>query len=239
MNNLPRILAIASALLGVACATPATVTPVLRPPEPAASGCPKGTELMQGQCVRRLVSRGGSCPAGWSRVGTRCERGIPADIAQTQPDAPPPDPEAAIPDSRPLRTRPRAAALLISEIKSLESLLSSTRHNTPDRPRLVRRIAEDYAELGARLSTDLTNAPPNRDKLAKLMDASRNMAIKHYQSLLDRHPSYEKLDEVHYYLAVELQLAGDSDGWRAALSALLERYPESSLAEQAQEALEH
>src|SRR5207302_597385 len=41
----------------------------------------------------------------------------------------------------------RGTQLLVVEIQGLESLLSSTPKNSPDRPTLIRRLADSYVEL--------------------------------------------------------------------------------------------
>jgi hypothetical protein len=39
--------------------------------------------------------------------------------------------------------------LLLKELKQLESILQTSPENAPDRPAIIRRLAEGYAELAA------------------------------------------------------------------------------------------
>ena len=48
----------------------------------------------------------------------------------------------------------RIKALLVQELEGLERLLRVTPKNSPDRPRLLRRLAEGYAELAALAARD-------------------------------------------------------------------------------------
>ena len=61
-------------------------------------------------------------------------------------------------DERRNRLAARAAALLVTEIQGLESLFASTPKNAPDRPQLMRRLAEDYVELESAAFRDKTEA---------------------------------------------------------------------------------
>ena len=56
------------------------------------------------------------------------------------------------PEKAPLERQSRK--LLLGEIQRLEALLRVTHPKSPDRPQLVRRIAEDYAELAALAERD-------------------------------------------------------------------------------------
>ncbi len=52
----------------------------------------------------------------------------------------------------------RIRALLIQELEGLERLLRVTPKKSPDRPRLLRRLAEGYAELAALAAREKTVA---------------------------------------------------------------------------------
>jgi hypothetical protein len=52
----------------------------------------------------------------------------------------------------------RIRTLLIQELEGLERLLRVTPKKSPDRPRLLRRLAEGYAELAALAARDKTVA---------------------------------------------------------------------------------
>jgi tetratricopeptide (TPR) repeat protein len=126
------------------------------------------------------------------------------------------------------RRPPRAVALLVVEIQQLESLLQATSAAAPDRPVLLRRLAEDYVEL--------EKAGAN----ASVVDRARKAAIRYYTALVDEyagHPSptfpsavpaeYAQLDEATYYLAYEHERAGDDASARRAYLQLIQRWPAS------------
>jgi hypothetical protein len=59
-------------------------------------------------------------------------------------------------DERRNRLAARSRQLLVTEIQGLESLFSSTPKNAPDRPKLMRRLAEGYVELESAAFRDKT-----------------------------------------------------------------------------------
>jgi TolA-binding protein len=114
-------------------------------------------------------------------------------------------------DIRDLRhLRPRSPALLRTEVQALENLLSATALNSPDRPALLRRIAEDYTELRK------TGEPGASAK-----------AIHRYSELAKTYPTYAQIDEVFYYLALEYELAGDMTNARRNYFELIKNVPAS------------
>jgi tetratricopeptide (TPR) repeat protein len=130
------------------------------------------------------------------------------------------------------RRRPaRARALVVVEIQQLESLFRATSVASPDRPMLLRRLAEDYVEL----EKEAGNAPPIRER-------ARKEAIRYYATLLAEYsgqpsptfpssppPAYAQLDEAAYYLAYEHEQAGDLPNARRAYYELITRSPGSRL----------
>src|SRR5262249_15279902 len=99
-------------------------------------------------------------------------------------------------DTRKGRTTPRQIALVITEIQGIEQLLAATPKTAPDRPQILRRLAESYVELTCGTPSDV-----NRTRKA------RSQAIDRYTLLKNEYPSYPAKDEVLYYLALEYELA--------------------------------
>ena len=110
-------------------------------------------------------------------------------------------------DARPNRNDARARPLLVAEIQWLEGLFDSTPRTAPDRPKLMRRLAEDYVELESAAYRDKVEAETSAgearrkkdDKKAaaskaeaakadKILTAARQAAIKYYAKLKDEHP---------------------------------------------------
>ena len=136
-------------------------------------------------------------------------------VTATEP-APPapthePPPVAAGPDPRDPRPAPRqSAALLRTEAQQLESLLASTAANDPHRADLLFRIATDYVDL-RRLGDPRASAS----------------ARARYDELATSFPNYPKIDEVHYELGLENELAGDLTHARLAYYRLIRDTPQS------------
>ncbi len=117
---------------------------------------------------------------------------------------------AANEDPRPeprFESKPRARALLVSELEALQHLAAATPVTAPDHPQISRRIAEDFVEL--------ERAAKNEGSSEMQINA-RNKAISAYAKLVEDHPDYVQLDEALYELATEYERAGD---WDLALSA--------------------
>jgi TolA-binding protein len=111
---------------------------------------------------------------------------------------------------------PRQIALVITEIQGIEQLLAATSKTAPDRPAILRRLAESYVEL-----TCGTPSDTNRTRKA------RSQAIDRYTLLKNEYPNYPAKDEVLYYLALEYELAGDLKNARSALYDLIRTSPQS------------
>jgi tetratricopeptide (TPR) repeat protein len=154
--------------------------------------------------------------------------------------------QTAFRDARTTRLKARARALLITEISGLESLYGTTRRKSPDRPQLVRRLAEGYVELESAADRDKIQAEVNADdakkaknkpkydharaeasKAKKILDSARQNAIKFYNVMKKDYPNYSKLDEVLYYLAYEYEQAGDLDNARKVYYELIQNSPKS------------
>lgn len=108
------------------------------------------------------------------------------------------------------RAQPRSPALVRTEVRALENLLAATAANAPDRPVLLRRIAEEYAEL----------------RKASEPGAGAK-AIHHYSELVRTYPTYPQIDEAWYYLGLEYELAGDMMNARKTYYELIKSAPSS------------
>jgi TolA-binding protein len=115
---------------------------------------------------------------------------------------------AAQRDERRSRLANKSRQLLITEIQGLERLYSSTPKNAPDRPKLLRRLAEGYVELESAAFRDKTEAGMRADeakrkapktvaahqaeaaKANKILVAARSAAIKHYGSLKNQYSKW-------------------------------------------------
>jgi hypothetical protein len=155
-------------------------------------------------------------------------------------------------DTRKIRLIARARALLITEIEGLGNLFRRTGRRSPDRPQLIRRMAEDYVELETAAVRDKLAAEVNVSdlthrkkattpalcnmvgqcrneaaKAAKIAALARQQAIKYYTLMKDQYPNYSKLDEVLYYLAYEHEQVPDAKMARKVYFELIEKSPKS------------
>lgn len=115
-------------------------------------------------------------------------------------------------------SKPRSRALLVTELQGLEQLASVTPPTAPDRPQILRRIAEDFVEL--------EHAAKNEGNTS-MQIAARNKAISTYAELVQEHPNVPQLDEAIYYLAVEYEHASDFMRARQTYLALIQKMPAS------------
>jgi TolA-binding protein len=123
-------------------------------------------------------------------------------------------PSIAARDPRMASRRPRSRAHTLTEVQGLERLLSTVQKTAPDRPQLLRRIAEDYIEL-ARTSDGSARSD------------ARRKAIDAYETIVNDHASYGQLDEVRYFLGLEHELGGNPTKARAAYYDLIRSHPNS------------
>ncbi len=175
----------------------------------------------------------GGCTGVWS--GTECVRDVTvggvaptATVIAPQSTAPattptPPVPQnvsglARVRDPRASLLRTRALPLLVTEIQQLEALAAATPDTQPDKPQLVRRLAENYVELEASATT------AGRPSIAA---ASQKEAIKYYDLLVARFTAYPMLDEVRYFDALEHERSGDLDGARRRYFEVISQHPTS------------
>jgi len=228
---------------------------VLLSPE-TSSAVEKPADLSS-ECVAPQAKKNiDECPAGPSKFNVEKKRAVafssappPREVKKREDSAKPGDAgtleSTAYRDQRETRLKARARALLITEIQGLERLFKQTKKNSPDRPQLLRRMAEGYVELEAAAvrdeiaedvaATDAKKKGPdevNKHKTAaaqakKIAEAARSSAIKFYAMMKDQYPSYSKLDEVLYYLAYEYEQAKDYQNARKVYFELIEKSPNS------------
>jgi hypothetical protein len=137
--------------------------------------------------------------------------------------------QIAVLDTRTSRVRPRIAALVVTELQQLEMLLKATGPTASDRPMLLRRIAEDYAELEATASppTAPASSPARRTLVAR---ASRG-AVRAYRALVEdpANASYPGGDEAQWYLAWEYARQGELADAQRAVWHLVTEHADSPL----------
>jgi len=171
----------------------------------------------------------------------------PADLKKREQQTKPNQPTLSdVPrDERKSRLQARQRALLVTEIQQTEALFQTTKQNSPDRPQLARRLAEQYVELEAAAFRDKTEAEIKRDDTKKtnpqaagqfqtnanqadaVAKAARKKAIDYYTIILRDYPNYPALDEVLYYLAYEYEQANDYKMARSVYYELINKRPDS------------
>jgi tetratricopeptide (TPR) repeat protein len=212
---------------------------------------------LSAQCVSAQAKKNlDECPAGPSKFDVEKKRAVafssappPREVKARQDSAKARDIGAtdstAFRDTRTTRLKARARALLITEIQGLERLFKQTKKNSPDRPQLLRRMAEGYVELESAAVRDQTaedvaaedtkkkgpsEAAKHKTAAAqakKIADAARQSAIKYYTLMKDQYPNYSKLDEVLYYLAYEHEQGKDYQNARKVYLELIDKSPKS------------
>jgi len=237
-----------SCLLGLLSATllsPQTSKAIEKPAE-------LSNECVPAQAKKNIAE----CPAGPSKFNVEKKRAVafesappPREMKKREDGSKARDvsnmESSAFRDQRETRLKARARALLITEIQGLERLFKQTKKNSPDRPQLLRRMAEGYVELEAAAvrdqiaedlaATDSKKKSPDAaskhkaeaGKAKKVGEAARSSAIKYYSMMKDQYPNYSKLDEVLYYLAYEHEQGKDYQNARKVYFELIEKSPQS------------
>jgi tetratricopeptide (TPR) repeat protein len=142
------------------------------------------------------------------------------------------------------------------DVAMLEQLLAGSAASSPDRPRLLRRLAEAYVALESAARRDQVEheigadaasraGQPERAKreagaaaaATKIVEAARDKAIATYTRLKDEHPRYCQGgadparagcgDEVLFYLAYEYEQARKPDEARKAYREIIVQWPAS------------
>ncbi|MFT3771950.1 MAG: tetratricopeptide repeat protein [Minicystis sp.] len=248
LATLRRAAAAVALVTGAAAASPAEAADacISKQAQDAISACPGGS-LTQSAGKKPAVSFK-SAP-----TGVNLKKGD----QQTKPGDPAASMSAAQRDERRNRLAPKVRQLLVTEIQGLESLYASTPKSSPDRPKLMRRLAEGYVELEAAAFRDKTENGMKADeakakggspdafrseaeKANKILEAARAAAIKYYTALKDQYPKWCQntnandpakstgcTDEVLYYLAYEYEQGNKLDDARKVYLELIQSWPQS------------
>lgn len=238
-----RAFPVVAVLLGLAFAVPS-------------AGAKTEPAKLSKECVSAEATKAMStCPSGPTKFDVKKQRAAafssappPREKKTLQTSAKPVDPSEAMSaaqrDPRKFRLAQRAQALLISEISGLERLFAQTPRKSPDRPQLIRRLAEGYVELESAAQRErIENEIKVQDAAAKKMKdssaraaalkaqkiekAARTNAIKYYTLMKNEYKNYSKLDEVLYYLAYEYEQAKDLQNARKVYFELIQKAPKS------------
>jgi tetratricopeptide (TPR) repeat protein len=155
--------------------------------------------------------------------------GCGAPLEAPRPAAPPPVPVAAASGEEPGEEVASVVSHLTEgsprrEIGALEGVLAATPRTSPERPRILWRLAEDYAAIEA----------ARRDRGAEgaaAAQAARRKAIELYAELAAEHPAFCAGegrgcgDEVLYRLAREHEEDGAPDEARRAYREIIKGWP--------------
>lgn len=196
-------------------------------------------------------------------IGAPSKQQQPQQVAESEPE--PVIAELSIPankvtdtdlvelvmDPRKARWEPRAAQLLITELQSLEALFASVPPNAPDRPKIMRRLAEDYYELASRGGRDKQAARERSargdmgaareiEKSDRLIPAAQRKMTDYYEMLTQNHPNFCHSpnaadptksrgcnDEALYFLGLEYQRLASPEKARKTYLTLIMRFPAS------------
>jgi tetratricopeptide (TPR) repeat protein len=129
-----------------------------------------------------------------------------------------PDDPAGCRDPRRGALTPRALPLIITELEGLNRLLGATPVTAQDHPQLLRRIAEDYAELVA--------AELKAGAQGRALNARRS-EVATYEQLKTDHPTFAEMDEVLYFLALAYEIMGDAATARRTYFQVIQKFPSS------------
>lgn len=205
--------------------------------------CPVGKVAQGAECVCPAwkVAQGTECvcPAGTVLRGEACVTPEPVkkEEARTIPPSKLDLEFGELIDSRPQWLSPRAKPLLITEIQGLEVLFASIPKDSPDRPKLLARLALGYVELEAAVMKTPQTGKEEYLKQEKIAMLSRRKAIQDYQVLVDQYPKHcatvppDKstgcIDEILYFLSLEQIRDGNAERARASLLRLIKDWPKS------------
>ncbi len=150
---------------------------------------------------------------------------------------------------------PAVIRLLLTEIHNVKRLYENTPSKHPDRPRLMRRLAENFVELesSALREQERARSALKRARKAKAQNAAqkkltwakkairkaRANAIYYYRSLVKQYPKWCRypakqdpdkrgcVDEALYFLAYEYEQIGQFKKARGAYLQLIQNWPQS------------
>jgi TolA-binding protein len=123
----------------------------------------------------------------------------------------------AVPARDPRLTRPaRSPALVQTELKALEQMLAVTAAGSPDLGPLLRRLADDYAEL-------------SRSGDPALIAGAHQQALKYYERVIAATKQPRNVEEAYYFAALEHEMSGDPRNARKNLYEVIKQFPQSKL----------
>jgi tetratricopeptide (TPR) repeat protein len=192
--------------------------------------------------VRAELAR---CPAGLARASSNVRRPEPPTFDVPAGSTPP----QATPDYRvePAPAEdPRAEALIERELVVLDRLFTNLLTNDSRRPEVLMRHAETLFELEtvrrravrafdeplhlARTARDTSRARTlarDRSRAEARLEETRGRMIRAYATLITDHPTFPRIDEVLYALALALEEIGQRDRARTVYYRLIRERPES------------
>jgi tetratricopeptide (TPR) repeat protein len=142
-------------------------------------------------------------------------------------------------DGRRVWLAPRPRIFLSREIQGLEGVLSTSQAASPDRPKIMWRLAEDYVELEASTMRDIRTGYEVA-KSEQIRRAAQQSAIKYFvlftassprlcaePDLQDPRRSKGCPDEVAYWLGLEYERNSQLDYARKAYLELIQNWPQS------------
>ena len=218
-----RCLSLAASLL-VACGGGAQEPPGGTSRLVLGAECPPGSAWDGSRCAPKplpSVAAQGICPDGSAPDRGECPPASATEDPSEGAEIPPRPPLYSTRDLRSHAHKQRGASLLKVEIQQLKALLELTPRDSPDRPHVLRRLAEVHAELAW--------AAPKGARSA------RTSAIQYYEMLHSDHrtfcasPPSTRCDEVLYYIGLENELLGDMDKARRSYLSLVRDHPQSPL----------
>lgn len=141
-------------------------------------------------------------------------------------------------DPRQSSRSPRSSALLLDDVAQLATLLRATPVSSPDYLALMRRLAEEYVELGQACRRDSENGSSPESRVAALAEVRRKQssvaeraAIAVYSTLIELakvRGTDGSLNDVRYFLALEQARAGEVPAATRTASDLLAGSPASA-----------
>ncbi len=200
-----------------------------------------------------------ACAGAEVKLGAS-RRAAPVMVSQPQPRPPasapgptPPDPKLSAVAIRRGIASPRVVELGVQEIQGLETLLTGSPPGSADRPKIMKRLADDYVELEAasfrlktehRMSADEVKRKDPAKAAAHLAEATRAekvegaaraAAIRYYAQVKSQYPRWCQspgtasgcVDETLYDLAYEHEQAGETDQARKDYLELIQTAPGS------------
>jgi tetratricopeptide (TPR) repeat protein len=154
-----------------------------------------------------------------------CGQGVPGPREPGSPAAPKTPAEA--PSASAARGPPTPTALRASprgEIAALESLYAGVARDSPERPVLLRRLADEYVAL------ETVAQRETGERAQAIVQVARRKAIAYYAQLAAEYAKWcagACTDEVLFHLASEHEAAGETAEARRAYHEIIRSWPAS------------